>query len=83
MSLGNATNLFVLVSEGTVISTFLIDGLSYSDHLRDKAWVCEEDNPMEEACFSSFRTFWMRVCADTAGRSISATKIPPDSAESD
>lgn len=45
----NAANLFVLVSEGTVISTLFIDGLSYSDHLRDRAWICEEDSRVEEA----------------------------------
>lgn len=38
-SLENATNLFVLVSEGAVIPAFFIDGLSYADHLWDKAWI--------------------------------------------
>lgn len=63
MFLENATNLLVLVSEGTVISTFFIDGLSYSDHLWDKAWICEEDNHVEEACFrlSSFSTGCLRL----------------------
>lgn len=37
MAAQNATNLFVLVSEGTVISTFFVDGLSYSDHLWDQS----------------------------------------------
>lgn len=63
MFLENATNLFVLVSEGTVISTFFIDGLSYSDHLWDKAWIREGDNHVEEACFrlSSFSTGCLRL----------------------
>lgn len=33
MALDESANLFVLVSEGTVLSTFLIDGLSHSDDL--------------------------------------------------
>lgn len=51
MAAGNATNLLVLVSEGTVISAFFIDGLRDADHLWDKAWICEEDAHVEEACF--------------------------------
>lgn len=58
-----ATNLFVLVSEGTVVSTFFIDGLSYSNHLWDKAWIGEEDNHVEEARFrpSSFIAGFRRL----------------------
>lgn len=34
----NFTNLFILVSEGTIIPTFLIDSLSYSNHLWWTGW---------------------------------------------